>query len=662
VASAPVEDETDAWRREADTVRESDATTVSTSACEIEVAHGTASVRAWRLKGYRTRDAKGRLKDEPVDLVPVFSRDYAGLRWGADALEWTPVGSVPSRIVLSAPSQTATLAFRAERNGVEVTKAFRFHGAPSPENMAGNSTGWKAYAVDVEVTFRNAGEARTDAAASGYEFRWGPGIAADGEGYHPGDFGARGGLQTSGALSDFASVRDFDRSEPGPQKKDGGFADGKENQRTVWAALHSKYFVAALLSSELESDPGMARVARFSEYEAFPISGWPKEDRRLHLILDIGKGWLQDDDHLAQRRSERYLIFPAGTTTVSRKIADTLRRPADDPKQQAKVEDQQRSIYAEFAGVTDLLTGTRLEVPGFFLDAGASRTDRFRLYAGPKHTELLRRAALPGGEAPAHLHEIVQYGGVFGGLAKAMLWLLKRFYAVVRNYGVAIILLTILVRLALYPITQRSSESTKRMMTRMKIIQPELEAVKQKYRHDSQRAAVEMQKVYQKYGINPAAQLGGCLLMLAQMPVFIAMYQMLAMAGELRGEPFLLWVDDLTAPDLLVALAGFPVRVLPLLMLGGMLLQQAMSPSGATAGLQKTLTYLMPAMFVFLFYGMPAGLNLYWGVSTLLGVGQQYLVNKYGKSTGEENLTAADLERMAKQEQKRKRRRSSAGR
>ena len=240
---------------------------------------------------------------------------------------------------------------------------------------------------------------------------------------------------------------------------------------------------------------------------------------------------------------------------------------------------------------------------------------------------------------------------------------MKLFYQLTRNYGGAVILLTVLVRLAMFPLTQKSSESMKKTQQRMKVIQPEVDAVKEEFRGDPQRMNVEMMKVYRKYGVNPMGAMWGCLMILPQMPIFFAMFTMLQNSAELRGAPFMLWIDDLTAPDLLFTVFGLPVRALPFVMTAGTLLQQRMNPA-ATAmggGQQRMMMYLMPLLFFFMFYNMASGLNLYWGASTLIGVAQQAFVNKFGKTGGdEEHLTAADLEREARAAQKKKQRQRRA--
>jgi YidC/Oxa1 family membrane protein insertase len=646
---SPAKDAYALVRESAQRVKQSEKTVVRTNACEIVLANRTASIVSWTLRHYPSRSANGRLKDEPLDLVPLYSDEYLGLKFGDAPLEWRLAGATPRTVALDEPDDSASVAFVTEAGPIEITKTFRFHGAPPGRPKQPYGDAWRAYAVDVELSFRNVSDARTDALASGYALRWGPGITADHEVFEPHTYGVRGGLAKKAAVPIVRAVADANPDEPELQTKDPD-GDSPDKNTTLWAAIHSKYFVAAMIPADVGSD----RTVLFSEYRAFPKE--TQEPARLHTLMEVGKEWLNDKDHFGQRKTQHVLIIPTGTASISDRIASTLTRPAGNDKERAKTESAQRRIYAEFGYVTSLFEGAQLTASGFFLDPGATHTDRFRVYAGPKHTGLLKAALTPDDQTPARLDLLVNFGNLLGALGNGLLWTLKAFDAVVHNYGVAIIILTFLVRLAMYPISQRSSESMKRMQTRMKIIQPELEAVRQKYRDDAQRMNAETMKVYRKYGVNPAGQLGGCLMLLLQMPIFIAMYRMLGTAAELRGEPFMLWMDDLTAPDSLLVVSGFSIRALPLLMTAGTILQQRMSSTGsAMEGAQKTMMYMMPVMLLFIFYGMPSGLNLYWGVSTFLGVGQQLLVNKYGKKTGEENLTLADLEREAKQEKKKKR-------
>lgn len=194
---------------------------------------------------------------------------------------------------------------------------------------------------------------------------------------------------------------------------------------------------------------------------------------------------------------------------------------------------------------------------------------------------------------------------------------------VVGNYGVAIILLTVVLRLLTYPLTQRSMKSMKRLSQ----ISPEMKALQEKHKGDRERLSQEMMALYKRTGINPVTAMGGgCLPMVIQMPFLIALYFALQGSIELRHAPFGLWIQDLSAPENL-AVAGFPLRPLPLLMGGSMLLQQWLSPSTGDPQ-QRQMMLWMSVIFTFMFYQFPSGLVLYWLVSNLLGIGQQMLVNR----------------------------------
>ena len=194
----------------------------------------------------------------------------------------------------------------------------------------------------------------------------------------------------------------------------------------------------------------------------------------------------------------------------------------------------------------------------------------------------------------------------------------------VENYGVAIILLTILLRLATYPLTQRSMKS----MRKFSLIAPEMKAIQEKYADDKTLLQEEMMKMYKRKGMNPLAAMGGgCLPMLIQMPFMIALYFALQSTIELRHAPFIFWINDLSSPEQLFSIAGLPIRVLPLLMGGSMLLQQWLAPATGDSQQRQTMM-MMNVVFIFMFYQFPSGLVLYWFVSNLLGILQQLLVNR----------------------------------
>lgn len=200
--------------------------------------------------------------------------------------------------------------------------------------------------------------------------------------------------------------------------------------------------------------------------------------------------------------------------------------------------------------------------------------------------------------------------------SRLLLVVLNWIHAVVGNYGVAILVLSVLARLILFPLNQASMRS----MRAMQKIQPEMERIRAKYKNDAQAMNTAIMALYKEHKVNPA---GGCLPMVIQMPVFLALYQVLYNAIELRQSPFVLWIHDLSAPDLLMTVGGFPLRLLPLLMAGSGLLQQKMSPTDPR---QAPTMYMMNLVMLVFFYNLPSGLVLYWTVMNVLNAAQQWIV------------------------------------
>ena len=240
----------------------------------------------------------------------------------------------------------------------------------------------------------------------------------------------------------------------------------------------------------------------------------------------------------------------------------------------------------------------------------------YQAYFGPKKMATLK-------EAGHDLERIVNFGW-FDKLAKPALYLLNFFYSYVGNYGIAIILVTVLIKILFWPIAQKGLKSMKNMQK----IQPKMAKLKEKYKDDKTRLNEEMMGLYKTYKVNP---LGGCLPMLLQIPVFFALYKVLLQAIELRHAPFMLWITDLSAPDRLMIGIDIPylggIPVLTLLMGGSMFLQQKMTPSPPDPTQAKIMMFL-PVIFTFMFLNFASGLVLYWLVNNLLSIGQQYLINK----------------------------------
>jgi YidC/Oxa1 family membrane protein insertase len=232
-------------------------------------------------------------------------------------------------------------------------------------------------------------------------------------------------------------------------------------------------------------------------------------------------------------------------------------------------------------------------------------SNSFGIYAGPKSFTLL--------QATGHgLERMVDYGW-FGILAKPMFWLMQLFYKFTGNYGVAIILLTLVVRGLLFYPSLKSATA----MEEMKKIQPQLTAVREKYKKDPQRMNQEMMKMYKEHKVNP---LGGCLPMLLQFPFFIALYNVLSVSIELRQSPFIsFWIKDLSVFD--------PYYILPILMGVSMIFTMKMTSTTVDPQQQKIMMFMNIA-FIFLFAWLPAGLLLYITLSNLLSIVQQLYVRK----------------------------------
>lgn len=256
-----------------------------------------------------------------------------------------------------------------------------------------------------------------------------------------------------------------------------------------------------------------------------------------------------------------------------------------------------------------------IEVP-----PGRSATREYRGYIGPKEPALLEAVGVG-------LERSIGQGWAWvAPLSRFFSWMLHLCHAVIPNYGVAIIVLTILVRLVTAPLTAKQMRSMKRMGE----VQPRMREIQEKYKDDRQRQSQEMMKLYRETGANP---LGGCLPMLLQFPVFIGLYYALQSSIDLRQAPFVGWIDDLSRPETLFTIPGLeiPVRVLPLVMGVSMILQQRMTPSTMDPQQARMMMTVMPVMFTVLFYQFPSGLVLYWMVSNLLAIGHQVLINRQKK-------------------------------
>ncbi len=250
----------------------------------------------------------------------------------------------------------------------------------------------------------------------------------------------------------------------------------------------------------------------------------------------------------------------------------------------------------------------------------------YMLFVGPKDYHLLTAE----GNA---LNQIVNFGSVpylsiiivplAKGIYHSLVWLYNH---TIPNYGLGIILLTVVIRIIFFPLTQKSFVSMKKMQTQMKKVQPKINAIKERYKKKKsdyqarQKMNQEIMALYKSEGINPLGGMSGCLPLLIQLPILWAFYNVLSAAIELRQAPFLFWVKDLSAKD--------PYYITPLLMGATMFLQQKMSGPVGGDPMQQRMMMFMPIIFTFLFLQFPSGLVLYWLVNNILGIGQQYLINR----------------------------------
>jgi YidC/Oxa1 family membrane protein insertase len=252
-----------------------------------------------------------------------------------------------------------------------------------------------------------------------------------------------------------------------------------------------------------------------------------------------------------------------------------------------------------------------LEIPGFSLQAGETKTVTFHIYAGPK--EFTRLAKLPNDQA-----DIMNFGWA-KWVSELLLTVMNTLHAWVKSYALAIIIMTIIIRSLLWPLQNAATKS----MRKMSKLSPIMNELKEKYKDDPQRMNQETMKLYKEYGVNP---FGGCLPMVVQIPIFFGFYGMLDKAIELRNSSFL-WVHDLSQPDTIFHLGGIPINILPLVMAATQLWQMAITPKTGDPAQQRMFLF-MPLIFLFICYNYASGLALYWTVQNLFFVTQMYLTRK----------------------------------
>ncbi|HYE30181.1 MAG TPA: membrane protein insertase YidC [Methylomirabilota bacterium] len=249
--------------------------------------------------------------------------------------------------------------------------------------------------------------------------------------------------------------------------------------------------------------------------------------------------------------------------------------------------------------------------PGIEIPANSALAREFSVYAGPKEYQTLARL-------PHNVDLVMGFGGFFGWFAKILLLAMNALHNIGLSYALAIIAITIIIKLLFWPLTTASTRSMKRMSA----MQPQMKAIQEKYKDDPQKMNRKMMEFMRENKINP---IGGCLPILIQLPFFFGFYTMLQSAIELRGAEFL-WACDLSQADTVAVIAGFPINIMPILMGATMLWQARLTPpSPGMDPMQANMMRYMPLMFVVFLYNFSAGLTLYWTVQNLLSIAQMKL-------------------------------------
>jgi len=308
------------------------------------------------------------------------------------------------------------------------------------------------------------------------------------------------------------------------------------------------------------------------------------------------------------------VLLPAGKAEFLRAMAAYLVGPQANPEAAKQLA---RSVPATGQVVAALVS------PPVELPPGASVAHSYFFFCGPQEAEVL------ASYQPEGLPSLVSFG-MFSPLASVILFILKGFYKVTRSYGVAIILLTALIKAALLPLSLKGQSS----MQRMQQLQPRIKELQERHKDDKQKLAQEQMKLWREQGVSP---FGGCLPTLIQIPVFIALYRALQTSFDLRQRAFL-WIDDLSQPDALftfpfsLPFIGNTFNLLPILWMVSIIISQKMMPRPKVQDpqmkQQQTMMTFMPLMFGIFFYGMPAGLLLYFVTQSVLTIGEQKFIRR----------------------------------
>jgi YidC/Oxa1 family membrane protein insertase len=554
----------------------------------IAIALSVAVLLAWQIWfGGSPSPERARTSDAPGPTTPV-----APTSSDASAPPPTPVprASLPASTVAEVVTPLYRASFAADGSVTAWTIEYRgpkrlvVEGALRPLTVAVQRSGQalelvalRPEATQVEVTSAQptGALAFTGATADGLRIRRTLGFRADSYQVSAA-FRVEGSAGRAGPVS-LLMLWTTPVAEPGPTPAQPWhtFGEGKDG----------RHLLGRILVDRPHGDPEAYDAPQPALKDLKESAGIP-ELKDPHLVADAVVGdrrWaaLEDDYFIAA------VIVPPGTA---------LRRARARDVAEAGLEFR--------------------EVP---VAAGATWEGAGTLYVGPKEWDRLRAvgAGLEAAQARNYGHFLWALFPMWW-FCVPLLWLMNFFgtWLPGQNYGVAIILLTVLVKVVFYPLSLKSMRSMKAMQA----LGPQLNALRSKYRSDPQRLQREQMEIYKKHGVNP---MGGCLPMVVQIPIFYALYLTLQYSVELQGAPFLLWIHDLSKKD--------PYYVLPILMGISMLVQQKMTPTVGDPR-QAQIMLIMPVVFTFMFLEFPTGLVLYWLVNNCLTIGQQYLMDRSGPS------------------------------
>jgi YidC/Oxa1 family membrane protein insertase len=385
---------------------------------------------------------------------------------------------------------------------------------------------------------------------------------------------------------------------------------------------------------EWESPQGIGITTRFVFYaDSYKID--------LSVIIDNRSEYIIDDSlllnlaHFPQQTKKSYYAFEGMAFLVGNKLEEVKVKKLKDKLFSGQIS---WVAYEEAYFMTAIISeedkkatvkGTTLPdgeikisyiTPSLNLRQHQKATESFTLYLGPRDFYILKALN-------KKLEKAINFGW-FDIIAKPLLVALRFFNKHLANYGLSIILLTIIIKILFWPLTHKSYQS----MKEMRKLQPMMAKIREKYKGNKQEMQKQLMGLYKTYKINP---MGGCLPMIVQIPVFFALFRVLPNSIELRHAPFVLWINDLSAPDRLFSFPfqipfmtpPYGIPVLTLIMGASMFLQQKMTPTPGDPA-QAKMMMLLPIVFTFLFINFPSGLVLYWLVNNVLSIAQQYRINR----------------------------------